>query len=397
MNFTKLIKKIKLIYKQGRLLRVLKKEATAYIMGAKYLFHDPTGKEIKIHCPNYQEPDPTEEKLVKRIFISFKKMKETQFFDKPTYKPSPLWQNHLDQDFKLFKEALIENNIHKFHYFLSNFGTWKTYHGVENVEIIRRNNSFLRKKYLKNTYFKNSIDFWKLYTGNTKPLTNLSYPQFGNQSGAFLKNKTFIGLDSCMSEINGSLLSNLLKDKHDPIIANLGAGYGRLDYFVLRNLQNSTFIDFDLPEILCLAIYYLMKTFPQKKVLMFGEGEFEPPNQIQKFDLIFMPPREIEKLPDNYIDLFINTFSLGEMKKNTAENYLNYITKSAKLFFHINQHTVPNIFSDGSKGLLAYEYKIPPEKFKLLSCSPHIGDMFDQTRIEGKNMFCFSHLYEKIL
>ena len=124
-----------------------------------------------------------------------------------------------------------------------------------------------------------------------------------------------------------------------------------------------------------------MKTFPKKKALLFGEGEFEPKNQIQKFDLIFMPPSEIEKLPQNYIDLFINTFSLGEMKKNTAENYLKYITKCAKLFFHINQHTVPNKFSDGSKGLLAYEYKIHPDKFKLLSCSPYVGDIFDQIKI----------------
>ena len=166
MILSNFLTRIKMIYKQGRLFKVLKKEAIAYILGAKYLLHDPTYREIRIHCPNYQEPDPSEEELVNRIFISFKKMKETQVFDKPTYKPSPLWQNHLDQDFRLFKEALTENNVHKFHYFLSNFGTWKTNHGVENVEIIRRNNSFLRKKYLKNKYFKKSIDFWKLYTGN---------------------------------------------------------------------------------------------------------------------------------------------------------------------------------------------------------------------------------------
>ena len=60
-----------------------------------------------------------------------------------------------------------------------------------------------------------------------------------------------------------------------------------------------------------------MKTFPKKKVLLYGEDEFNK-EALRKYDLIFMPPWEIKKTQENSIDLFINKNGLGEMTKEAA-------------------------------------------------------------------------------
>ena len=40
--------------------------------------------------------------------------------------------------------------------------------------------------------------------------------------------------------------------------------------FLIKNFKESCFIDFDIPEVLVLAAYYLM-AFSDKKTLLFGE------------------------------------------------------------------------------------------------------------------------------
>ena len=116
-----------------------------------------------------------------------------------------------------------------------------------------------------------------------------------------------------------------------PIIAELGAGYGKLAYFLLRNFHDSCYIDFDLPETLCVAAYYLMLVWPEKKVLLYGEEECDSFSW-SRYDLIFMPSWEIEKLERKSIDLFLNINSLGEMTGKAVNNYIHYITNSTIYF-----------------------------------------------------------------
>ena len=82
----------------------------------------------------------------------------------------------------------------------------------------------------------------------------LSYPRFGNQVGAIV-DEQFVGTGSFFNEIYGSILSGLIANKDRPVVADLGGGYGKLAYFTLRDLPQFSFIDFDLPEVFCLATY----------------------------------------------------------------------------------------------------------------------------------------------
>ena len=117
-------------------------------------------------------------------------------------------------------------------------------------------------------------------------------------------------------------------------------------YYLIRDASNTAYIDFDLPENLALTSYYLLKAFPEKKVLLYGEAEFESVT-LTDYDIVLMPNFQLNKLPDATCDLIFNSYSLAEMSLQTI-NY--YVLQSAKLineggwFFHVN-HTKHSLVS----------------------------------------------------
>ena len=395
MKIKEILSKIKKAHIEGKLFPALKSRATPYLQGLKYIIHDPASNKVVFHCPDYLEPskDSTEVEIVERIFQSFRKMKDNQKKVSDLYLPSSLWQKQLDTSYSYLSDGLQSNDLEKFYFFLSNFGTWKKYHGIESTTLIRNNmKTLIRRRYLKNVIFYKNLKNWQWIYNNRKSVSSLTYPTHGNQSGAYI-DKVFVGVGSFFNEIYGSILSGLLDDIERPIVADLGAGYGKLAYFTLRDIKNSCFIDFDLPETLCLAAYYLMKSWPNKKTLLYGEEEYSEKIHSQ-YDLIFMPSYEIANVGQNSIDIFINKNSLGEMAREAATNYVNYIANSTRYFFHMNHDIFPNVYSDGSLGLLGYEYPVPKDKFKLLFRYPDVGHMLYQGKLDY-NMDIFLYLYER--
>ena len=63
-------------------------------------------------------------------------MEENQKNVSDVYLPSSMWQKHIENDYSNLSVGLKENDLKKFHFFLSNFGTWKSDHGIENNYII---------------------------------------------------------------------------------------------------------------------------------------------------------------------------------------------------------------------------------------------------------------------
>ena len=330
---------------------------------------------------------------MERIFNSYKKMKEAQKESSSVYKPSSLWQAQLNDSYSFILESTKENDIKKFHFFLSNFGSWKKYHGVAtNVFMNKSNKTLIGRRYLKNVIFYRQLQMWKWFYNKRKHVRELESPIFGNQSGSFIDGK-FIGVISFFNEIYGSLLSGLVKDKKSPVIAELGAGSGNFAYYILKHLENDCYVDFDLPETLCLGAYYLMMTWPDKKVLLYGEEDYSEFSHT-KYDLIFMPSFEIEKIGNNSIDIFINKNSLGEMTRKSARNYLKYISQSSNYIFHMNHDVFPNVYSDGESGLLGYEYPISTDDFLLLFRYPDMGHMITKGGIDY-SMDIFLYLYKR--
>lgn len=392
----KFLNKIAVVRSQGRLGSAIYSRVRPYVEGAKYLFYNPAAKSIILHRPSYCMPDKNERKLAERIFTSFRKMKRDQKLAAQLYQPSSLWEAQLKKSYAYLISGLEENNIDKFHFFLANFGAWKEYTGVEEGSLIQKYAKpgfLITRRYLQNEIFYNLLKLWKYYNVD-KEVDCLERPNYGNLSGAYIDG-VLLTVDSFFGEIYGSLLSGLLQPLQRPVIGEIGAGCGRLAYYTIRRQESFAYIDFDLPEVLCLASYYLMKTFPQKKTLLYGEEEYTPATHL-KYDLIFMPSYEICKLDSSCVHLFINETSLGEMTQEAAENYLHYITKSTKYFFHLNHDRTPNIYDDKTHGLLGHEYPVPQDKFVLLFRYPDLKHMlFHGGQVDLKNDI-FVYMYERI-
>jgi len=394
------IKRVSRLHRQGMLAYAIKLEMIPYLIGIRYLFFpDPFGRqpglEITLHCPDYTRPpdDRNEMELVERIFSSYKAMKRDQKRAQDRYLPSSMWSDKLSSGYSSLMKGLQSDDPSQFHFFLANFGAWKEDLGIENTSFLRKNmRSWPTRAYLKHVVFYQQLRRWHWFYNQRKPTESLSYPEFGNQAGAYL-GENFIGVGSFFNEIYGSILHGLIEDRERPVVADLGAGYGKLAYFTLRTAKRFCFIDFDLPETLCLCAYYLMKAWPDKRALLYGEEEYSP-GAHEKYDLIFMPNYEIEKAGQDTIDLFMNITSLGEMDRSAVINYIHHITRSTHYFFHMNHDNYPSHFSRDIQGMLGYEYPVPRDRFKLLFRYLDAGHLLYHGFIDFKTDI-FLYLYEK--
>ena len=204
------------------------------------------------------------------------------------------------------------------------------------------------------------IEWWESYESQGRELSELTMPRFGNQGGALVNGQLILPF-SVFSDFYARLLAGLV-DRERPVIGELGGGFGRLCYFLRRQWPLSTYVEFDLPECLCCAMYYLMNSFPDKKFLLFGEGELTP-ECLSEYDFILRPSFEICKLPDKSVDLFINENSLGMVPPEACKLFVNEICRISDAFWHRNHETRRFPFEDGTESLLNREYPIDREHF----------------------------------
>ena len=389
-----LYKKLFKAYHEKTLIKKIITKIKPYFCGVLLIILNKSKKNIKLHTPKIIETNTLDSHLASRIFESYKKMKSEQKKTSDLFKPSAMWQLHIDKDYKILKESVATNDLNKFMFFLSNFGNWKDYLGIENNTLIKEySKNFFLRKYLVNVVFGKQLELWKYFNNYKKDTSVLNAPIHGNQIGAYIDNN-FVVIGSFFNEIIASMLNNLTCKLKRPVVSDLGGGYGKLAFYTLKQHKNFCFIDFDLPETLCLAAYYLMKTWPEKRTLLYGEEEYSQEKN-SSYDLIFLPPFEITKLTNNSIDLFINKNSLGEMNPDAVNNYLKYICKSTNYFFHMNHDINRNIFQDGVRGLLGYEYPVDKKKFDLIFRYPVMRHSTYLSEFDLENDI-FMYLYKNV-
>ena len=388
----KILKKIKIAIKEKNLLHKIYKKIYPYFKGF-FLCLVFKKDKVSIISPKLNAFDENDLNLTKKIFESYKIMKNEQSKVDQLYRPSSLWQSHIDLDFKFLKEALETNDLKKFTFFLQNFGNWENYLGIENQTLIKNysKNIFL-KKFLTNEIFYGQKELWDYFNQNNSNLSDINMPRHGNQNGAKIDNNFFV-IGSFSNHIYAKMIKNYLNNSKRNIILDLGGGYGKLDYYILKDLKNYCFIDFDIPEVLCLAAFYLSKCFPDKKIFLHGQDKFDE-NTLKNYDLIFLPGWEIKKINDNEIDIAINKNSLGEMNSETSLNYIKHIHRTSNYFFSMNHEFLRNKFSDNSFSLINKEYNLN-NNFKELFRYPDLSHLIYENNKVDFNSDIFFYVYKK--
>ncbi len=355
----------------------------------------PRDSRIRLLWPDTAEPAADDEPLVRRIFESYRKLKEDERSVARVYRPSAMWQANVDGPFASLGQSLASGSPAQMHRFLENFGAWPQDTGIESLEIIRYHAlSPRRERHLTAQLIVPLLDAWTSYWNGERPLSALAYPRVGNQAGFVIDGTEFAGLGSFYSDIYGDLLGELVRGIDRPVIGEIGGGYGKLAWFTLRDLQRFAYVDFDIPEVLATAAFYLMKVFPERPALLYGEASYSSASH-DAFDLVFMPPWVAESIGDDTVDLFINKNSLGEMEADAARNYVRIISRSARWFFHMNHERLRNDFGGGSRSLVASELGVPLDRFRRIVRYPEIGHATLQPFL-GAESDIYLYLYERI-
>jgi putative sugar O-methyltransferase len=122
-------------------------------------------------------------------------------------------------------------------------------------------------------------------------------------------------------------------------ILELGPGYGRTAHVFLTLQPGCKYVLVDIPPALFIAQRYLTAVFPERKTFTFRP--FETFQEIQaEFDdsqIAFLTPNQMELLPDNSIDLFVNISSLHEMRMDQIRYYFGEIDRLTKKYFYFKQ------------------------------------------------------------
>ena len=386
------ILKIKKSLTEKRFLKTVLLKLYPYFMGFFLLF-SLEKKRCKLFVPSKNNFDTKDSLLIKRIFNFYKVMKDNQNNQKSSYKPSSLWQNHIDKDFYLLTKSLKDNDIDTFTDFIQNFGN-RNYLGVESQNLIQKySKNFLLKNFMEYEMFGSYLKFWEYFNQGKCNVSSLDIPRYGNQNGAFIENN-FVVIGSFFADIYAKIIKNYLKKSEHNIIADLGSGYGYFDYYILKNIhEKNSLICLDIPETLTLSAYFLSKAFPDKKIFLYGENDLLKIN-IKDYDLIFIPSWEIEKIEDNSIEMTINKNSLGEMDPSAAYNYINQIHRISNYFFSMNHEFFRNKLEDDKLSLINKEYN-KDEKFLELIRYPDLNHLTHLNNKVDLDMDIFFYLYKK--
>lgn len=263
------------------------------------------------------------EAIVERVLTAYKEAKLVQRDVALAYKPGGEWDEDIKTRRAGYLKILSDNDILGLSDLLKNFfrnsgvaGLW-TYGYYPEIACA----TTLKKKDFVNSILQDFLT-WKDLVDNAD-INSVSVPPIGNPWGYIIEGNLIMP-NSFRHHYYASHVLNLLADIKNPVVAEIGGGYGGFAYHLLSSGKPAKYINFDLPEVLLIESYYLLNTFKEKKFLLFGEAKDIniSVDIISSYDIILMPNFQLPTLASNSIDLFFNSASLSEMDYHTIEEYI---------------------------------------------------------------------------
>jgi hypothetical protein len=345
-------------------------------------FFDPsTAQEpldIELFYRGYVDPDPGDSALVERIFAAYRKAKAAQRDADPVFLPSSAWQTVLDGAFAPLSEGLA--------------WSWEQSTGMEPSEQIREYaRDRVKREHFERRVVTPILRWWQRSESHGRDLSALTIPPHGNMCGVMI-NGHLIAPSSIFCDFYGRLLAGFVPGER-PVVAELGAGFGKLLYFISRNLDRACFIDVDLPESLACAAYFLMKSFPEHRFLLYGEGDLTA-ESLEENDFILLPSFDISRIPDRSVDLFINENSLGYLQADACRRLVREMCRTAGALYHRNAESGRLALDDGTKTLINREFPIAEEGFREVVRYCDISRMMSSGRLNF-DMDMYWYYYER--
>ena len=123
-----------------------------------------------------------------------------------------------------------------------------------------------------------------------------------------------------------------------PLIAELGAGYGRLGHVLLAT-SACRYVVFDIPPALYVSQWYLSRLFSDRRIFKFRpfSSYAEVAEELEQADLAFLTPNQLEMFPDGYFVACATVSSLHEMRREQIAHYLGLMAAKTRNVIYIKQ------------------------------------------------------------
>lgn len=170
-------------------------------------------------------------------------------------------------------------------------------------------------------------------------LENASESPIGNPV-RISRNGRLMSSDLCHSvrERNEILKQSGLHGNEALVVGELGAGNGRLAEIFGRT-TNYRYLIFDITPALYVSQWYVKNLFPAERVFEFRpfDSYAEIEKELAASRFAFFTANQIELLPPNMVDVFININSLMEMTGEQISNFLVQIDRLTKGWLYLQQ------------------------------------------------------------
>ena len=327
---------------------------------------------------------------LRRIVSAYKAAKHAQGQAALPFEIRGLWDEWISINYKKLITALENENLDELSCIFENIFREKCTIGIGGYENYHRYRTPLGGFYIKYVWSKYrdllcAIDF---------DIEKIDFPYVGNPTGVLINGKV-ISHTTLRHAYHAIEMNMLLCDNPKANIVEIGGGWGGQAHQTLSmNEQISKYTLFDIPEVAAISSYFLLSSFPNKKVRLFGEGLISTDSH-EEYDIAVFPHFSINQLADLSVDLFYNSCSFSEMDGESSKEYLSIIQRAGcKYFMHDNHDTI-------------FEYKNPDGSIssnvigsKLIPDPAFFKRVFKKPRVHGlpedRSFIHFEYLYERI-
>tara|TARA_B100000579_G_C22819922_1_gene849987 strand:- start:803 stop:1837 length:1035 start_codon:yes stop_codon:yes gene_type:complete len=264
------------------------------------------------------------------------------------------WKNFI-------KDKFININIDK----LKNFRNNSLSLGLDNSTSFNKNDLNNKVDEFKTIIKKLDYKFENI-------LKKFDQKNIGNNERYIKVDKYFIDYNQLNLALTYVLIEKNILNKNNTVnhVLEIGAGYGELSRMLLLD-NNFKYFFVDLPENLLLQIYFLKENYPELNIYL-NKGEKIHYEDLKNYNLFFFTPKQIHNIDDKInFDLIINKSSLMEMKKESVNQYFDFIQKKTNVdgqFININRY-----FKETEYGKFRF-YELPYDSYWIENYSePYYG------------------------
>lgn len=272
---------------------------------------------------HFEPASSHDDELLDRICTAYIAAVHQQDAAPAVWQPTAWWTRIREASLQPVTHALLTRDLAALHRMYSNFsrdpcssGLIGLPCGIPKPSTGSALKDLHRRVYLADTLYR--LDYWALRTGGRFAHADLAGPGIGNPYGAQMEH-TLIedGAEyrhCCAQTILGVL------DNTGAAVAEIGGGFGGMAYYLLRDRPGTKYINFDVPESLALAAYFLMKALPRLNFRLCGEAHAPA-------DIALLPLPELAKLPQHTVDAFFSSRAMSDVSPSAMEVYLNEIVR----------------------------------------------------------------------